>query len=87
MAQLKVTAKGQITVKKDLLAHMGVKPGDTIEVKTYGVNAVTLRPVEKTKTWQDLANFLPPTGLHFTLEEIEEAIQKGWAGELDDRND
>lgn len=84
MAQLTVTAKGQITLKKELLAHMGVKPGDVIEVETRGSKEVTLRPVEKTGTWEALANFLPPNGIHLTIEEINEATAKGWAGELED---
>ena len=32
MSTLSVTAKGQVTLRKDLLKHLGVKPGDKIDV-------------------------------------------------------
>lgn len=32
MAELTVTAKGQITLKKEVLKHLGVKPGDKVDV-------------------------------------------------------
>lgn len=32
MASLSVTMKGQITLKRDLLAHLGIKPGERIEL-------------------------------------------------------
>jgi hypothetical protein len=33
MATLTVTAKGQITLRRDLLRHLGVQPGQQIEVR------------------------------------------------------
>ena len=32
MTTLTVTAKGQVTLRKDLLKHLGVQPGDRLEV-------------------------------------------------------
>ncbi|MBP8926704.1 MAG: AbrB/MazE/SpoVT family DNA-binding domain-containing protein [Pseudomonadales bacterium] len=32
MTILTVTSKGQITLRKDLLRHLGVEPGDKIEI-------------------------------------------------------
>ena len=32
MTTLTVTAKGQVTLKKDLLKHLGVQPGQRLEV-------------------------------------------------------
>ena len=32
MVELTVTAKGQITLKKEVLRHLGVKPGDKVDV-------------------------------------------------------
>jgi len=32
MVRLKVTAKGQVTLKKEVLDHLGIKPGDEIDV-------------------------------------------------------
>ncbi|CAN7542094.1 AbrB/MazE/SpoVT family DNA-binding domain-containing protein [Rhizobium sp. LjRoot30] len=33
MITLKITAKGQMTLKKEVMRHLGVKPGDTIDVE------------------------------------------------------
>ncbi|GGH05360.1 AbrB/MazE/SpoVT family DNA-binding domain-containing protein [Silvibacterium dinghuense] len=84
MAQLTVTAKGQITLKKELLEHLGVKPGDKLEVDLRAGDVVVLQPIEKKYSIEDLAGFLKPNGIHLTLEEINEVIEKGWAGELED---
>ncbi|MEQ8399645.1 MAG: AbrB/MazE/SpoVT family DNA-binding domain-containing protein [Roseitalea porphyridii] len=45
MAVLTVTAKGQITLKKEVLQHLGVKPGDKVDVslKEDGVALVSAR--------------------------------------------
>ena len=32
MAVLKVTSRGQATFRRDVLRHLGIRPGDTIEV-------------------------------------------------------
>ncbi len=31
MASLTVTVKGQVTLKRDLLQHLGIKPGERVE--------------------------------------------------------
>lgn len=31
MASLAVTVKGQVTLKRDLLQHLGIKPGERVE--------------------------------------------------------
>ncbi|PWE52655.1 hypothetical protein DEM27_30000 [Metarhizobium album] len=32
LISLKITARGQVTLKKEVLRHLGVKPGDTVDV-------------------------------------------------------
>ncbi|MGO8666304.1 AbrB/MazE/SpoVT family DNA-binding domain-containing protein, partial [Rhizobium ruizarguesonis] len=50
MATLTVTANGQVTLKKEVLQHLGVRPGDKIDVALLPggkleVIAVKRRPV------------------------------------------
>lgn len=50
MPTLTVTAKGQVTLKKEVLQHLGVRPGDRIDVDLLPggkleVIAVKRRPV------------------------------------------
>jgi bifunctional DNA-binding transcriptional regulator/antitoxin component of YhaV-PrlF toxin-antitoxin module len=35
MSTLTVTAKGQVTLRKDLLKHLGVQPGEKITVDNF----------------------------------------------------
>jgi len=58
MAKLTVTAKGQITLKKEVLKHLGVKPGDKVDVSLMedGVALVSAKN-EDTET----GSFMPGT--------------------------
>jgi AbrB family looped-hinge helix DNA binding protein len=80
---LTVTAKGQITLRKDLLRHLGIGPGDKIEVDLLPDGRAELHALDHTGSIEDSfgALFRPGTKA-LTIEEINEVIQKGWAGEL-----
>nr|ADO19124.1 hypothetical protein Nfla_5003 [Nostoc flagelliforme str. Sunitezuoqi] len=89
MIELTITAKGQVTLRKELLAHLGLKPGDKIRVEPQGDGSVTIRPTRK-KGGDISAAFgmlKRPGQPVLTIEEINEAIEKGWAGELEDFED
>jgi bifunctional DNA-binding transcriptional regulator/antitoxin component of YhaV-PrlF toxin-antitoxin module len=81
---LKVTAKGQVTLRKDVLAHLGVGPGDKILFETLADGRVEMKKsVQKTGKWSDIAGMLKQeNGPVLTIEEMNEIIEKGWAGEL-----
>lgn len=82
MPSLSVTKKGQITLKRDLLAHLGVKPGERIEFdKLPGgeLRVKAVRPAGKIDAF--LGRLAGKTGKVATLEEIDEAAAAGWVGE------
>ena len=80
---LKVTAKGQVTLRKEVLRHLGVIPGEKIEVDLLPGARIELRGAKKTGSIEDTFGALHRPGTKaLTIEEINEAIQKGWAGEL-----
>ena len=80
MATLTVTAKGQVTFRKDLLQHLGVRPGDKLEVDKMPNGRMEVRAARTGKI-EDLFGILNGhTKKTATLEEIEKAIQDGWAG-------
>ncbi len=56
--ELKVTAKGQVTLKKSVLEHLGVKAGDSLSVSMRGNGRVELEPVRKRSGWSELAGIL-----------------------------
>lgn len=82
MTTLTVTAKGQVTLKKELLRHLGVKPGQKVEVDTLPGGKLTVTAaVEKTGGWDDFIGVLAGrTDKVATIEEMNEAIRRGWAG-------
>lgn len=83
MATLTVTAKGQVTLRKELLRHLGIGPGDQIEVDTRPNGRLDISATRKTGKISDVAGMLyREGGPSLTIEEINETIAKGWAGEL-----
>jgi AbrB family looped-hinge helix DNA binding protein len=44
MTTLTVTARGQVTVRKEVLQHLGIRPGEKIELDKGSDGTVTLRP-------------------------------------------
>ena len=71
---LKITAKGQITLKQDLMKHLGAQPGDRIDVEMLSGGALRLVPPRR-KSWSDLVGLLHRPGEKaVTIEEMNQAI-------------
>lgn len=91
MTVLKVTSKGQVTLKKELQRHLDIGPGDQIEVVTMPNGKLEISAVRQ-RTTGGLEAFFGSLenkhNIHATLDEIEKAIGMGWAGKVsldDDR--
>ena len=84
MTTLTVTAKGQVTLRKDVLAHLGVQPGQKISVDKLPDGRIEVRAAPQTGgDISDLFGIAKRPGQPvLTLEDIDEAIRKGWAGQL-----
>jgi AbrB family looped-hinge helix DNA binding protein len=82
MSTLKVTTKGQVTLRKDVLRHLGVSPGERVSVDVLPGGRVELRAVKRAGKFSDLVGMLHREGGPvLTIEEINESIAAGWAGE------
>jgi bifunctional DNA-binding transcriptional regulator/antitoxin component of YhaV-PrlF toxin-antitoxin module len=82
MATLTVTARGQVTFRKDVLQHLGIAPGDRIEVDLLPDGRASLRAARPAGTVDGFLGLLAgKTTKVATLDEIAEAAAKGWAGE------
>lgn len=82
MTTLTVTAKGQVTLKKELLQHLGVKPGQKIEVDALPGGQLAIKAAPRKGSWEEIYGMLADkTNKVATIEEMNEAIRKGWAGE------
>jgi antitoxin PrlF len=81
MTTLTVTARGQVTFRKDVLQHLGIEPGEKIELDKLPDGRVTLRAMRPAGTIDGFVGLLAgKTKKIATLEEIDEAAKAGWAG-------
>ena len=81
MTTLTVTAKGQVTLKKDLLQHLGVKPGDKIAVDALPDGRLSVSAARPKGKIEDFYGILAgKTDKVATIEEMNEAIRRGWTG-------
>jgi AbrB family looped-hinge helix DNA binding protein len=77
---LKVTAKGQVTLRKEVLDHLGIRPGDRLEVEMLPAGRLQLR-ARAGKPAAALFGFLrQPKGRSLSLDEIAKIASEGWAG-------
>ena len=78
---LTVTAKGQITLRKEVLAHLGVRPGDRLDVDLLADGRMQLRPKRGTSVAAVFGMLAKPGTPRLSIEEMNEIAAAGWAGE------
>ena len=82
MPALTITAKGQVTFRKEILQHLGLKPGEKIELDLIPGGKCIIQAVKPTGGMSDFIGCLAnKTQKVLTIEEINEATQKAWAKE------
>ena len=82
MPILTITARGQVTFRKDVLNHLGIRPGDRIELDKLPNGRVTLRAARPDGMIDSFLGLLKgKTTKVATVDEINEAAAVGWAGE------
>ena len=82
MTTLTVTARGQVTLRKDVLQHLGIRPGDKIELDLLPDGRGVIKAVRPAGTIADFVGLLADrTQRVATIEEINEAAAQGWAGQ------
>ena len=81
MTTLTVTARGQVTFRKDVLQHLGIKPGEKIELDKLPDSRVALRAAKPPGTIDGFLGLLAgKTKKIATLDEINEAAAADRAG-------
>ena len=81
MSTLTVTAKGQVTLRRDLLKHLGVRPGEKITVDKLPDGRIEVKAVRPTGKISDVFDFLKrDDGASLSIEEINNIAARGWAG-------
>jgi bifunctional DNA-binding transcriptional regulator/antitoxin component of YhaV-PrlF toxin-antitoxin module len=76
MTTLTITARGQVTIRKDVLRHLGVQPGGKVRLDLLPDGRVELSAEKSKGSFQELRGFLKgkTNGTRLTINEIGEAI-------------
>lgn len=81
MSTLTVTAKGQVTLRKDILKHLGVQPGEQITVDKLPDGRIAVKAARPTGKISDVFGILKKKGgPSLSIEEMNKLASRGWAG-------
>ncbi len=81
MSTLTITAKGQVTLGKDLLEHLGVHPGEKITVDKLPDGRIEVKAARPTGKISDVFDFLKrENGPSLSIEDMNQIAARGWTG-------
>jgi AbrB family looped-hinge helix DNA binding protein len=81
MSTLTVSAKGQVTLPKNLLKHLGVRPGEKIAFVKLADGRIEMTATRPTGKISDVFGMLKKEGRRsLSIEEINRFAADGWAG-------
>ncbi len=80
MSTLTVTAKGQVTLRKGLLSHLGVRPGGKVTVEERPDGRIEIRAERAGGRISDVFDLLRREGPSLSVEDIGEIASEDWAG-------
>ncbi|MFB2550635.1 AbrB/MazE/SpoVT family DNA-binding domain-containing protein [Ensifer soli] len=79
MTILTVTEEGQVTLRQELLQHIGVHAGDSVEIDLLPGGVMTIRPPidpERLRRYFDVRT--EDASSFFSLDEIRAAMDAAW---------
>jgi bifunctional DNA-binding transcriptional regulator/antitoxin component of YhaV-PrlF toxin-antitoxin module len=81
MATLTVTDKGQVTLGREVLQHLGIQPGEKMELDLLPDGRGLLRAARPARSIHTFIGMLAgPAHRVVSIEEMNEAAGSGWAG-------
>ena len=81
MSTLTVTAKGQITLKQELLRHLNVPPGQKVEVSKLPGGRLLVGPASRTGSIDKFIGSLEQKGgPRLSIAQIKKITEDAWAG-------
>jgi bifunctional DNA-binding transcriptional regulator/antitoxin component of YhaV-PrlF toxin-antitoxin module len=87
MASVAVTPKGQVTLKRDLLQHLGIKPGERIDFEKLPGGELRVRAARPSGTIDKFLHALDgkvTLDKPLTIEAMNAIAEAGWSGTPDD---
>lgn len=83
MTTLTVTERGQVTFRKKVLEHLGIKPGGKIALELLPDGRGLIHAARPGGKIQDFFGVLAgKTKKIATIEEMNDAAARGWAGKI-----
>ncbi len=81
MTTLTVTARGQVTFRKDVLKHLGIQPGDKIRLDLLPDGRAELKAERPQGSWREFRGFLKgkTNGARLSIAEINDTIAEAGA--------
>lgn len=82
MTTLTITSKGQVTLRQELLRHLGVEPGQKISVEMLPDGRAIIQAIHRGRDIDQVFGILKSRNTRnivLSLEEIDEIAHKGWA--------
>jgi len=80
-ASLTVTRKGQLTLRKELLQHLGIQPGQRVDVEVLPGGRLELHAERATGEISGFIGLLAGRSKQrASLDAINAAASEGWAG-------
>jgi len=80
MTTLTITAKGQVTLKRELLKHLGVSPGERIEADRLPDGRIVVRAAAQDGRMADFIGCLAQKrATKLTIDEMSRIATRGWA--------
>ena len=87
MTTLTITSRGQVTFRKEVLQHLGIQPGEKIELDLLPGGRGLLKAAQPAHGIEGFVGLLAgKSRKKATLAEINEAISRAWAGQLADKS-
>lgn len=76
-----VTAKGQVTFRKDLFQHLGVRPGEQLTVQKLADGRIQVMATKPSGQITDAFDMLKSkTKTKLPIDEMTAVTAQGWAG-------
>ena len=81
MPTLTITTKGQVTLRKEILEHLGAGPGDKVAVEILPGGRIAVRAAKPAGDISGIFGMLKgENGPRLSIEEIGAIAADGWAG-------
>ncbi|MDR0529491.1 MAG: AbrB/MazE/SpoVT family DNA-binding domain-containing protein [Zoogloeaceae bacterium] len=78
MRSITLSTKGQLTINKSLMEHMGTKGGEKMHVTKTADGGIKILPDRNRGSLMDLAGSIP-SNIHLSDEELEQCIADSYA--------